>query len=58
MVIGRPHQSVHGSELMATKTEAPLLPTLFICGDWNGSVADQTVAPSVVGADCDQHHHL
>ena len=47
-MIGPLHQSVHGSELMATKTEAPLLPTLFISGDPNGSVADQIVAPSVV----------
>ena len=48
MVIGTLHQSVHGSELMATKTASPLLPTLFISGDPNGSVADQIVAPSVV----------
>ena len=40
-MIGALHQSVDGSELMATKTKSPLLPALFISGDPNGSVADQ-----------------
>ena len=48
VVIDTLYQSPQGSELMATKTESPLLPTLFISGDPNGSVADQSVAPSVV----------
>src|SRR5688572_4632432 len=48
VVMDMPHQSRHGSELMATKTVSPLLPTLFISGDRNGSVANQIGMPSMV----------
>ena len=57
MARGALRQSLQGSELMATKTASPLLPTLFISGDRNGCVADQIVAPSAVDTTASSPSH-